>query len=196
MHKLNVIQAIKLERNNKSVWHLCRSAHKSIEQESPTQTKRLHQMKMRRMNGAIFQKEKSMKPIFCLSKNTSAVSRLMGHTIQIKLENQSKMHPSTFLTTNRKYRENCLECNIRRKKPLSETKFREYLNTKFNLSLARLKVDACRRCDMFKALRPSQSQGSFATIGFRAEKKWALQLMQITINDSGETIKHAFSSEK
>lgn len=56
---------------------------------------------------------------------------------------------SPFLTITRIYREYCLKCNFKRKKPLSEWKFRNIFNTKFNLSFARLKVDTCRKCDMF-----------------------------------------------
>lgn len=41
------------------------------------------------------------------------------------------------------YREYILKCNFKRKKPLSEAKFREIFNYEFNLSFARLKVDTC-----------------------------------------------------
>lgn len=72
----------------------------------------------------------------------------------------NKKYLSPFLTIKRIYSEYCLKSKFKRKKPVSQWKFRHIFNTEFNLSFARLKVDTCRKCDMFKAISQSQSQGS------------------------------------
>lgn len=108
-----------------------------------------------------------------------------------KNTNSNKKYLSPHLTIIRMYREYCLKCNFKRRKPLSEIKFREIFNTEFNLSFARLKTDTCRKCDTFKALSQSQSHGSLQRANIEQEKKEHLQLVQKTSNEFHEIVKHA-----
>lgn len=112
-----------------------------------------------------------------------------------KISRSNIKYLSPFLTIKRMYREYCLKCNFKRKKPLSEWKFRNIFNTSFNLSFARLKVDTCRKCDMLKALSQSQQNGSAQQIGTEQLKKEHLQLVQKIKNDYDETIEYARNPE-
>lgn len=89
------------------------------------------------------------------------------------------------------YREYCLKCTFKRKKPLSEWQFRNIFNTEFNLSFARLKVDTCRKCDMLNALSKSHQKGSAKQIDSEQQKRTHLQLVQEIKSDFDETVENA-----
>lgn len=106
-----------------------------------------------------------------------------------------KKYLSPFLTMTKMYREYCLKCNFKRKKPILEWKFREIFNTKFNLSFARLKVDTCRKCDMFEASMKSQLENSSQRMNLEQTKNEHLQLVEKTKKEFHETVQHASNPE-
>lgn len=112
-----------------------------------------------------------------------------------KKKNSDKKYLSPYLTIRRMYREYCLKCTFKRKKPLTEAKFRCIFNTQFNLSFARLKVDCCRKCDMFNALAQSQLHGSLQRMDTEQKKDEHLQLVQKTKNEFHETVEYASNPE-
>lgn len=98
---------------------------------------------------------------------------------------------SPFLNIKRMYKEYCLKCNFKRRKPLSEWKFRHVFNTEFNLSFARLKVDTCRKCDMLNTLSKSQEQGSAQQIDTDQQKREHLELVNNTKIEFDKTVEFA-----
>lgn len=112
-----------------------------------------------------------------------------------KISKSNRKYLNPCLTIKRMYREYCIKCTFKRKKPLSEWQFRNIFNTEFNLSFARLKVDTCRKCDMLNALSQSQKAGSAEQIESEQQKVAHLQMVQQIKSDFDETVKNAKNPE-
>lgn len=67
--------------------------------------------------------------------------------------------------------------NLKRRKKLSEWKFRDIFNTKFNLGFHPKKVDTCRTCDRFQVLLQSESPNSVKREEIMKQKEYHLQLV-------------------
>lgn len=108
-----------------------------------------------------------------------------------KNTHSSRKYLSPYLTIARMYREYCLKCEFKRKTPIKDWKFREVFNTEFNLSFARLKVDTCRKCDMFNASFQSELQNSIQRTNLQEQKHEHLQLVQRIKNQFDQTVEYA-----
>lgn len=87
-----------------------------------------------------------------------------------------KKYLNPNLNIMRLYREYQLVCNFQKKKVVSEWKFRNIFNTKFNLGFKPNKTDTCRKCDKFNAVIQSERTSTLRKELVQQEKKFHLQI--------------------
>lgn len=92
------------------------------------------------------------------------------------------------------YREYRIKCSFKKRKCLTEWKYRFIFNTEYNLRFGRLKVDTCHKCDAIEANLQSKTRLSISTeiIKVREEQ---YSTVNKTNNDNNEYIKHACDAE-
>lgn len=76
----------------------------------------------------------------------------------------------------RLYREYKIVCDFKKKKMVSEWKFREIFNTEFNLTFKPEKTDTCRKCDKFNAVMQSERTHTLKKEMLKQEKKYHLRI--------------------
>lgn len=95
------------------------------------------------------------------------------------------------LNIKRLYREYAIVCEFRKRKALSEWKFRDIFNTKFNLAFHPKKSDTCRTCDKLEAQIQSEKANNSNKADLLQQKKHHLQIVKFTKEKFAETIENA-----
>lgn len=94
----------------------------------------------------------------------------------------AKKSGKKFLNPNlniiRLYREYRIVCEFKKKKAVSEWKFRDVFNTKFNLGFKPKKTDTCRKCDKFNAAIESERTHTLKKELLREQKKNHIQIKE------------------
>lgn len=91
-----------------------------------------------------------------------------------------KKYLSPSLNIKRLYREYSIVCEFKKRKTLSEWKFRHIFNTEFNLGFRPKKVDTCRVCDKFEALIQSETTNTKENDRLLKQKEHHLRLVKYT----------------
>lgn len=102
------------------------------------------------------------------------------------------LHPN--LNIKRLYREYCIISKFKKRKPVSEWKFRETFNTKFNLGFHPKRVDTCRTCDKYEASLKSETTNTKKREQLSEQKERHLQLVSQAKETFKETIRNAQDS--
>lgn len=102
---------------------------------------------------------------------------------------------SPFLNIRRMYREYKLVCDFEKRKLLTEWKFREIFNTKFNLSFHPLVIDSCKKCDIFKAAMDSPALSFDERERLLVKKNDHLATVRLVKKEFEESIKLARMSD-
>lgn len=97
------------------------------------------------------------------------------------------LHPN--LNIKRLYKEYSIICEFKKRKTLSEWKFRHIFNTKFNLGFHPKRVDTCRNCDKFEALLKSEATNTEKKKHFSIQKERHLQMVKHSKEMFKQTIK-------
>lgn len=99
------------------------------------------------------------------------------------------LHPN--LNIKRLYREYCIVCEFKKRKTLSEWKFRDIFNTEFNLGFHPKKSDSCRTCDKLEALLQSESSNTIKKEQLSKEKQQHLNLVQKSKEIFSKTVENS-----
>lgn len=92
------------------------------------------------------------------------------------------------LTIIRLYREYKIVCKFKKKKPVSQWKFREIFNTKFNLGFKPKKTDTCRRCDKWNAVIGSEKANTLRKELLKQQKNNHIQINDRIQKEFKETV--------
>lgn len=103
--------------------------------------------------------------------------------------NKKFLHPN--LNIKRLYREYCIVSEFKKRKAVSEWKFREIFNTKFNLGFHPKRVDTCRTCDKYEAKLKSETTNTKTREELSKQKERHLQLVNRSKEAFNEAIKDA-----
>lgn len=104
------------------------------------------------------------------------------------------LHPN--LNIKRLYREYSIVCEFEQRKILSEWKFRDIFNTKFNLGFHPKKVDTCRTCDKLEAQLTADNAINRNKEFSLKQKQYHLRLVDNTNDKFQNTIKCARDDSK
>lgn len=102
--------------------------------------------------------------------------------------NKKYLNPN--LNIRRLYREYCILCDFKKRKRVSEWKFRHIFNTEFNLGFRPKKVDTCRKCDKFEAEIQSERTNTAKKECVKEQKKCHLQTVKKTKQTFDDTVKY------
>lgn len=91
----------------------------------------------------------------------------------------------------RLYKEYVLICKFKKRKILTEWKFRDIFNTQFNLGFHPKKTDTCRTCDKLETQIQSERTNNLNKEDLLEQKKHHLQLVKSTKENFGQTIKYS-----
>lgn len=103
--------------------------------------------------------------------------------------NKKYLHPNLNIT--RLYKEYKIICQFEKRKSVSEWKFREIFNTKFNLGFHPVKVDTCRTCDRLEARIQSENINSEKREHATEIKRLHLRCVENTKKNFQNTIDNA-----
>lgn len=94
----------------------------------------------------------------------------------------------------RMYKEYSIVCEFKKKKVLSEWKFRHVFNTQFNLGFHPKKSDSCRTCDKVEALLQSETTNTIKRESLSKEKQQHLHLVERSKQTFNNTVEHSQSA--
>lgn len=93
-----------------------------------------------------------------------------------------------YLNIKRLYKEYVIVCEFKKRRVLTEWKFRNIFNTQFNLGFHPKKADTCRTCDKLEAQIQSERANTLNKDDLLEQKKHHLQMVKFTKENFAQTI--------